>query len=325
VTPVLAQDDSRPIGAIDFFGYAGFNLDPIKAALPIHEKDPFPGPVQVTEKMKEAVRSVIGRPPTDVAPVCCDSHGNYIIFVGLPGLTVKEPRWNPVPKGKLKLPPTLVELYDQTMEASSASVLKGNAREDSSRGYALSISDSDFREKQLAVRAYAVKHDALVRAVLKTSSETKQRIVAAYFLGYARQSTTQIADLVRATRDTNDVVRNNATRALAVLAESSPTVAARIPARPFIEMLNSGSWSDRNKAGGLLGSLTRSRDPKLLAQLRSQAVTSLIEMARWRSIGHALSARLMLGRIGGIPEERLWNLANAGNAEEIINTVQLKR
>jgi len=325
VTPVLAQEDSRPIGAIDFFGYAGFNLDPIKAALPIHEKDPFPGPSEVTEKINQTVRSAIGRTPTDVAAVCCDSQGNYIIFVGLPGLNVKETRLNQVPKGKLKLPLSIVELYDQTMEASSASVLKGDAREDASHGYALSISDSALREKQLAVRAYAIKHDALIRAVLKTSSETKQRIVAAHFLGYARQSTTQIADLVRATRDTNNGVRNDATRALGVLAESSPTVAARIPARPFIEMLNSGSWSDRNKAGWVLSILTRSRNPKLLAQLRSQAVTSLIEMARWRSIGHAYSARLMLGRIGGIPEERLWKLANADNAEEIINTVQLKR
>lgn len=325
MTPVLGQEDSRPIGVIDFFGYAGFNLDPIKAALPIHEKDPFPGPVEVTEKIKQVVKSVIGRPPTDVASVCCDSHGNYIIFVGLPGLTVKEIKLNPVPAGKLKLPPAVVELYDQTMEASSASVLKGNGREDSSQGYALSMSDSALREKQLAVRAYATKHDALIRAVLKTSSETKQRIVAAHLLGYVRQSTTQIADLVRATRDPNDVVRNNATRALGVLAASSPTVAARIPARPFIEMLNSGSWSDRNKAGGLLSILTRSRDPKLLAQLRSDAVISLIEMARWRSTGHASAARLMLGRIGGIPEERLWNLVNADNPEAIINTVQLKR
>jgi hypothetical protein len=321
----LGQEDSRPIGAIDFFGYAGFNLDPIKAALPIHEKDPFPGPSEVREKIRQAVKSAIGRAPTDVAPVCCDSRGNFIIFVGLPGLTVKEPRLNPLPKGKLKLPPSIVELYDQTMEASSASVLKGNVREDASRGYALSISDSALREKQLALRAYATKHDALIRAVLKQSSETKQRIVAADLLGYTRQSTTQIAHLVRATRDTNDGVRNNATRALVVLAASSPTVAARIPARPFIEMLNSGTWSDRNKAGGLLSILTRSRDPKLLAQLRSEAVTSLIEMALWRSAGHASSARVMLGRIGGISEERISELVNADNPEAIINTVQLKR
>ena len=325
VAPVLGQEDARRIGAIEFFGFDGFNLDPIKAALPIHEQDPFPGSAETVEKINQAVKSVIRRTPTDVAPVCCDSQGNYLIFVGLPGFSVKQTKLNPVPKGNLKLPPAIVELYDQTMEASSASVLKGNAREDSSQGYALSTSDSALREKQLAVRAYATKHEALIRTVLKTASEAKQRIVAAYLLGYARQSTTQIADLVHATHDANDGVRNDATRALGVLADSSPKVAARIPARPFIEMLNSGSWTDRNKAGWVVSSLTRSRDPKLLAQLRSEALTSLIEMARWRSTGHAISARMIIGRIGGIPEKRLWDLANADNAEPIISTVLLKR
>jgi hypothetical protein len=42
------------------------------------------------------------------------------------------------------------------MEASSAAVKKG-AREDDSRGYALSTTDPTLRAKQLATRAYAVR------------------------------------------------------------------------------------------------------------------------------------------------------------------------
>jgi hypothetical protein len=218
----------------------------------------------------------------------------------------------------------MVKLYDETMDASSAAVLKGNAQEDESKGYALSTSDSTLREKQLAVRAYATKHEQLIIAVLQRSSEAKQRIVAAHLLGYARQSSAQIANLVRASNDADEGVRNNATRALGVLAESSPRVAARIPAGPFIKMINSGSWTDRNKAAWVLSILTRTRNPKLLAQLRSEAVHSLIEMARWRT-GHAQTARIMIGRIGGIPEERLIKLVSADNPEEIISSVILKR
>lgn len=127
---------------------------------------------------------------------------------------------------------------------------------------------------------------------------------------------------MRASRDRNETVRNNAVRALVVLAESSPEVAERVPATGFIEMLNSGSWTDRNKAGALLGALSRRRDTRLLRQLNSQAQDSLIEMARWRSSGHAYFARILLGRIAGIEESRLQQLAQAGEVDQIINALQ---
>jgi hypothetical protein len=44
-------------------------------------------------------------------------------------------------------------------------------------------------------------------------------------------------------------------------------------------------------------------------------------MARWRSYGHAYSARILLARIAGIDEERARKLTNADNADEIINAL----
>lgn len=210
------------------------------------------------------------------------------------------------------------------MDASRDSVLKGEALEDTSKGYSLSISDAKLRAKQLEVRAYAIRHEKLIRAVLDQSSDATQRIVAAYLLGYARQSSEQIRYLVHASHDADDIVRNNATRALSVLAESSPRVAAQIPAGGFITMLSSGSWTDRNKASGVLTSLTQSRDRKLLAKLRAEALESLLEMARWPSIGHAYSARILLARIAGIEETRAHKLASGDNVEEIINALKLQ-
>ena len=318
----LGQEKPRRIGSIDYYGYAGLNLAQIRSAQPLHVGDPFPGPAETFEKITKAVTSVLGRPPTDIDPVCCNREGNYTFFIGLPGASVKETKLNPVLNGKLQLPPEVVQLYNETLEAWSASVLGGNAREDRSKGYALSTTDSRLRAKQEAMREYATKHEDLIRDVLETSSEAQQRLVAAHFLGYANQSKTQIAALVRASHDANDVVRNNATRALGVLAESSPKVATQIPATPFIEMLNSGSWSDRNKGGWVLESLTKTRDPKLLAQLRSEALTSLIEMSRWHSSGHAYTPRILHGRIAGIEEQRLTKLAGTGDGEEIINALR---
>jgi hypothetical protein len=318
------QDEPRRIGSIDFYGYAGLNLDQIRSALPLHVGDRYPGPFETLEIINKAVSSAIGRPPTDMSPVCCDSQGNYMIYVGLPGTSIKQPKFNPAPKGKTQFPPTIVKLYEQTMAASRDDVSKGNAREDTSKGYALSTSSPKLRAKQLAIRAYAIQYEKLIRSVLDSSSAAQQRVVAAYLLGYARQSKQQIAGLVRASYDTDEVVRNNATRALGVLSESRSKLAARIPASRFIEMLSSGSWTDRNKAGWVLSSLSKGRDPKVLARLRSESLVSLLEMARWRNAGHAHNARLLLARIAGIEEKRAMQLANAEDADEIINSLRLE-
>lgn len=196
----VVQNDPRRIGSIDFFGYAGLNLDQIRSALPLRVGDPFPGPAETRNGINKAVTSVTGGPPTEVSSVCCDAQGNYMIYVGLPGTSIKPARFNPVPQGKTQFPPKIVELDRQTMDASSAAVLQGNAVEDTSMGYSLATSDPTLRAKQLEVRAYALRNEKLIRAVLDTASETRQRIVAAYLLGYARRSPLQIRYLVRASR-----------------------------------------------------------------------------------------------------------------------------
>jgi hypothetical protein len=211
------------------------------------------------------------------------------------------------------------------MEAAFLSALqKGNTGEDDSKGYFLSSDDLELRAKQLVMRAYAAQHADEIRHVLRESSDNEQRRMAAHLLGYTNQSRQQIADLVWASHDPDEGVRNNATRALVVLARSNPKVAARIPAAEFIEMLHSGSWTDRNKAGGLLVELTKWRAPKLLTALRTQALESLLEMARWRA-PHAVEARVLLGRIAGIEEERLQKLAmDNKQVDSIIKAVQGK-
>src|SRR5690349_12529269 len=84
VVVTAGQEQPRRIGSIDFFGYAGLNLDQIKSALPIHAGDLYPGPLEIVDAINKAVTSVIGRPPTTVDSVCCDAQGNYMIYLGLP-------------------------------------------------------------------------------------------------------------------------------------------------------------------------------------------------------------------------------------------------
>lgn len=268
------------VGDIEFFGYTDFaKPSQLLKELPIHIGDPITA--QTKQRIRQAVLRVTGRPPTDVALICCDAHGDWTAFIGLPGPTVEKFSYYPPPKEDARLPTDVNELYSRLDTAIRAAVHKGGTapQEDDSQGYSL-INYPPARVLQLKLRQYALGHEDLLLRVLKDSSDARQRQIAADALGYGRQSPAQIAALVRATCDPDGEVRNNATRALGVLASSSPQLARQIPPDSFIAMIKSGVWTDRNKAAFVFMELTRARSPALLAKLRAQALEPLIEMAK---------------------------------------------
>lgn len=319
------QDKPKLIGEIEFYGYSGsgIDLDKVRAALPFHEQENFSAEAfaEEFEQSAEAVKGVTGRFPTEMGKVCCDRRGDIAIFIGLSGKAIP---YNPRPSGTARLPKKILDLYERFMQTLNESVQKGDFAEDRAKGYALSAYPP-LRSVQMEMRAYAVAHAATLRSVLETSAEDQQRIVAAQVLGYARQSGSQLVSLAKATRDSNGTVRNNATRALVVLAKSRAEITRRIPVAGFIEALLSGTWTDLNKSGNLLDIITeKNRDVKVLAQFqRNEVLERLIEMARWRT--HWEPAANLLGRIAGINEQRLKRLVDDGKAEVIIKELQDRR
>ena len=210
-------------------------------------------------------------------------------------------------------------MYARLDQALEAAVSRGgqSAAEDDSRGYSLA-KDHAARSLQLVVRQWAVKHEAELLRALEFSSAVEHRRVASDAIGYARQSPGQVRAMVRASRDPDDEVRNNATRALGVLVRSNTALASAISPDVFIDMLNAGKWTDRNKGAALLMQMTVARNPVLLARIRSVALDSLVEMASWRRPSHAYFARIVLGRVAGLPEDRLQTLAGNGPVEAIV-------
>ena len=321
---VQAQNQQIRIGDIECFGTKGVAVDRIKSALPIHEGDElsldaFP---DLVFRAKAAVKASIGQEATDLGPVCCDAHDSWIVYIGLPGQNLEVIRYNSSPKGAIHFPPEVVTLYDQTMDLIAEAV-HAQPTEDRSQGYALSAYPP-LRAKQLAMREYATGNASLIRRVLLQSADAEQRTVAAQLLGYAIQNKAQIQALVKASRDADEAVRNNAVRALGVLAESRPSIAKEIPATGFVAFLNSGIWKDRNKGSYLLEILTKTREPNLLRLLRRRASDSLLEMSQWREFGHARSARLILGRIARFDEDHLLQLAH-DDPNAIIKMFQSSR
>jgi hypothetical protein len=212
-----------------------------------------------------------------------------------------------------------VKLYDRLGHALEAAVRRGGnaAEEDGSKGYAL-IKDPAARSLQLAVRRWAIDHEGQLLRVLQFSSSAEHRRIASDALGYARQSRRQILALVHAASDADEDVRNNAARAVSVLVKSNPALASAVDPVAFIRMVNSGVWTDRNKGAWALMQLTAARNPAVLARIRAEAFDSLTEMALWRRPGHACFARMVLGRIAGIQEDRLEKLAWDGPVEAIV-------
>ena len=313
--------DRRPLAAVDFFGYKGLDVAAIRAALPFHEGDLFPPANVHSDQLKKQVastiRQIIGREPTDVAFICCDARQQYLVYIGLPGASYEALAFDPAPTGRARLPKDAVKLGDALDEALVNAVMRGHATEDDSAGYTLT-DDPKARRVQLAFREYALQHEDLLMQVLTSSSDADHRALSAQMLGYARQSDVQIDALVKASLDADGGVRNNATRALEVLATGKPGLATSIPPGPFIRLLRSGAWLDHNKTSLVLVALTATRDEKLLARLRTEALDSLLEMARWRYIGHAEAALTILGRIAGIDEDALTKFIDAGQPSPIL-------
>ena len=79
-------------------------------------------------------------------------------------------------------------------------------------------------------------------------------------------------------------------------------------------MLNSLVWTDRNNAAVALVTMTESRDPGMLDQLRSRAMHSVVEMARWKYLPHSLPGFILAGRLARFKRSRVAGCVEQGAA-----------
>ena len=272
------------------------------------------------QALSAKIKRVTGRPPTDVGIVCCDEHGNALIYIGLGGSSSHPIIFNSAPSGTARIEQPVLDLVARIEDRIQKDVFAGRADEDDTAGYALSKEDPQLRAQQLELRHYALARERAVIAVLSQSSDARQRAVAALVLGYARQTSKQVSALSRAAFDPDAGVRNNAMRALGVLLRARPELGRSVEWNRLADLLASDHWTDRNKASFLFLSLTATRDPRLLKTLRARVLPALIEMSAW-PYGHALPARIILGRIAGLKEKRVLDLSRADRMRPILNAI----
>ncbi|HEX6560245.1 MAG TPA: alpha/beta hydrolase-fold protein [Longimicrobiales bacterium] len=309
------------VGVIDFYGLRTLRPADLAAALSLQIGDS----INPRLDLKRRLLGVPGVADAEINVVCCDA-GRSIVYVGIQEDGVRPLTFAATPAGSVQLPAGIVTAGREFSDALFEGVRRGQSGEDDSAGYAV-MSYPPAQKVQQTLIAYAQSHFDVLRDVLRNSSAPDQRALAAQMSAYAADRAAVKDELLRAVTDPAPEVRNNALRALAVMAvykQSHPDAPYDVPFTPFISLLNSLNWTDRNKAAFALTALTASREPALLQLLRDSAFEALAEMARWKVIGHAGAAGIILGRIAGLPEDSIFR-AFQRNREAVIRAAAATR
>jgi hypothetical protein len=317
--PGSVNGQEPPIGIIDFYGLRSLSERQARQALRIKEGDPLPASREEAQRRLEALPNVR---QAFIANVCCEA-GKALLYVGIREKGAPSLQFRPAPKGSIRLPETMLRAGDAFGDALEEGILKGDTGEDRSQGHALD-SYPKLRAIQEQFIAFAAQDFKLLRAVLRESADARHRALAAQIIAYTANKQDVVQDLVYGMSDPDGDVRNSSLRALAVLAEfaqRSPGRRIEVPVEPFIDMLNSIVWTDRNKSSMALLELTERRDPAVLSKLRERALPSLVEMSRWKSRGHATAAFFLLGRVGNLPEDEIRKYWDGDNREGLIEAV----
>ena len=319
---ILSRDSTNGqtprIGIIDFYGLRSISEQQAREALQIKEDDAVP------DSRDEAERRLQALPNVEQARlnfVCCDG-GKAIVYVGISEKDAPALQYRPAPLGTIRLPENMVQVGEALSDAVTRAA-EGDVGEDDSQGHAL-YRNPEARTLQERFVTFAEQHLKLLRTVLRESADAQHRALAAEIIAYAPNKRDVVNDLVYGMTDPDVGVRNNSMRALGVIAkfaQNAPRQSIKVPMQPFIAMLNSIEWTDRNKSAAALFQLTEKRDAVVLSGLRRHALQSLVEMARWKSLPHAQSPFFILGRVGKLSEKEIWQAWNSGNRESLIQRV----
>ena len=318
---VLAlQDAPPPIGLVELYGLRRVAEAPIRQAVGLQAGDAFP---ESNKEIVARLERVPGVAEARLEGVCCND-GRMVLFVGIRETGIPGMTFRPAPHGTARLPEDIVKAGADFQQSFMAAVMRGEAGEDRSLGYSL-MKDPGTRAIQERFPAFAARDLPLLKTVIRESSDDSERALAAQVIAYAPDKASVVLDLVGAMHDTSANVRNNSMRALALFAQYAQENASSrlsVPAAPFVDLLNSIDWPDRNKSSAALLQLTESRDPTLLTELRDRALDSLIEMTRWKSPGHAYMPFFILGRVAGMSEDAISAAWERKDPEAVVSAAR---
>lgn len=319
-----AQDT---LGVIDLFGNRKVAAGAVLKAAQLTPGLPIDRQTLNKTTLINRLKALPGVKGATVEIVCCDDKtGKSIAYLGIAESTDQLPVYREAPVKNYSLPDEMLHHYQLYFDRMEAAIRLGNSGQDQVDGYAL-MQDSATRIVQLKFVDYAQRYAGTLKEAIHSSNNAEHRAIATMIIAYGANKEQLVPELLYATQDSDETVRNNATRALWVLADylaEHPEIKVTIPATPFIRMMHSVSWTDRNKASLVLLALTQQRNKSLLDTLKKECLPALTEMARWQSQGHAFSTYLILGRIAGIPDQDVFQAFNSENRLPYLQTMLQK-
>jgi hypothetical protein len=298
---------SVKIGTIDVYGNRKIRADTILRRAQISEGDSISQTILLHRIIENNVREIPGIRLVRTALECCDKNGNYHLFIGVAESDSAILVHRMPPRLRIELPARYRNAHAQFLERLSDAIQLGETDEDWSEGHAL-MRYPPVRKIQEKYKVWADENFANLRKVLRSSAYDDQRATAAQIIAYHFNKAEVVPELMHAIVDESDEVRSNAIKALAVVAHYScehPDKKVNVPYMPFIRLINSVVWADRNQGMLVLTQLTRSREPEILRRLKEVSLPALKEMAIWRSEVHAFPAYVILARMAGIPENEI--------------------
>jgi hypothetical protein len=320
-----AEDITPRVGIVQIFGLQKASGQKIESSLGVKPGDLLPS----RDATEERLAKLPGIVASSVQAVCC-SGSNMILYIGIEEKGAAHLNFHAEPAADLTLPQEVIDKYNRILHETEASLRGRNADEDLTNGYSL-LADAEGREQQEEMIPLVAEHLAVIDQVVRTSNDPEQRAIAAYILQYAprtpRESKIMTDALQYALQDPDQEVRAKALTSLkAVLVGAKMHREQHIHIEPtwFVELMNSLEWSDRRDASLALVALTEKRDPDTLALLRERALNSVVDMAQWQDLQHALPGFILAGRMAGLGEKEIQDAWVSGQREPVLKELRKK-
>jgi hypothetical protein len=231
--PAVAQGlrlDTIPVATVDFYGLRTVSESAARRAFGIAPGVPVPdsaGRAAATAR----VESVPGVQHARFNAVCCAESGGVMLYVGLEETGAPTIHFEPAPTDSVRLPAEVVVAGEAFDRAFSEAIANGDLAETDIAGHAI-MRWPAAGAVQLGFIDLATRYTIELRSVLHTSADPEQRALAAQVLGYVPDKAAVVADLAAALHDPDGGVRNDAARALsliALLAQRNPELGIQVP------------------------------------------------------------------------------------------------
>ncbi len=230
-----------------------------------------------------------------------------ILLVGVREDSTPANEFRQQPSSSEVLPDEMIDAYEKVGDLRFKGMQEGIFGEDNSNGHSLAKYEPQ-RDIQKRFIASSKSNFQMLRQVLLESKDDQSREAAAEIIAYSPDKAAVGKLLGQAMSDAASNVRNNAARALAILSAYSqdhPELKIEVDPTPFLAMMESIVFTDRNKGAMMIEVLTRARPESLLNELRKNRLDTLSEMARWHSLGHANFSIIVLGRLAGLTDKEI--------------------